>query len=117
MLVIDARRMLKRYDTNAISEFDKCIAVIFLEYLSECGDGESCDRLRRYYAIGRHVIQDSNKSLRYLDRGCRLGYPDCLVAYYKSIGECPDYREKMERYPAEDYEDFTVCLMILSDER
>ena len=82
-------------------EFDKCMTVPFLERAAESGNKDDCDKLRRYYKDGRHVIQDSGKSNHYLDLGCRAGHGDCLVAYYKTLEKDPDYLSKMDRYPTE----------------
>ena len=92
------RKILDKYVGDADYEFQKFQSFIFLEVASERGDGESSDRLRRYYRDGKHTPADPEKAELYLHRGCEQGYNDCLTAYLKAIGTDPDYREKIAVY-------------------
>jgi len=73
------RKILDKYVNDADYEFQKLQSFIFMEVASERGDGESADRLRRYYLKGRHTMADQVKADYYLEKGCELGHPDCLI--------------------------------------
>ena len=108
----ELKRCIEKYVDNARSEFDKCAGVIFLELMSERGDGHSSDRLRRYYAAGKHVIKDRKKSDYYLLRGCEQEYNDCLTAYFKTLMDDPDYEEKVSKINIRNVKGGSSLLML-----
>ncbi len=92
------RKILDKYVGDADYEFQKFQSIIFLEVASERGDGESSDRLRRYYRDGKHTPADPEKADIYLRRGCSQGNNDCLTAYVKQVGGDPDFNGKIAVY-------------------
>lgn len=106
------RKILDKYVNDADYEFQKLQSFVFMEVASERGDGESADRLRRYYLKGRHTMVDQVKADYYLEKGCELGYPDCLIAYLKRIGPDPNYREKIGVY--QQYFDSSVGSLLMA---
>lgn len=110
-----AREGVRRKVENANCEFDKCVGIVYLERYAQLGNGESCDKLRRYYEDGRHVIRDPERSLFYRDMGCRYGEPDCLIAFYKSLYDDPDYLAKIDRYPKKLIEYHGIAALVFAN--
>ncbi len=73
-------------------EFDKCLGAVFFEALARKNDKTSCFRIARYYRDGRHVPQNTFKSIVYLKRAAALGLVDAHVAISKSSFDTEDVK-------------------------